>query len=97
MPNPALIDAYVAGVSSVLPLNTGLPKRITETRFGLWGYDRPEIVGGDQTYERRQPNSICCGAPSMSCAAMQCVEELDATGVACGLSDYRSPVAASAA
>jgi hypothetical protein len=46
------IDDYVAAVSAVIPLNTGLPKRVTETRFGLWGYDRPEIVGGDETYER---------------------------------------------
>jgi hypothetical protein len=51
-PDPALIDTYVTAVSSVLPLNTGLPKPVTETRFGLWGYDQPEIAGYDQTYER---------------------------------------------
>jgi hypothetical protein len=51
-PDSALINAYVATVSSVLPLNVGFPKQIAETRFGLWGYDRPEIAGGDETYER---------------------------------------------
>jgi hypothetical protein len=51
-PDSALINAYVAAISPVLPLNSGFPKRITETLFRLWGHDRPEITGGDQTYER---------------------------------------------
>ncbi len=51
-PDHAAIESYVAAVSAVLPLNTGLPRRVGETRFGLWGHDRPEIIGSDETYAR---------------------------------------------